>query len=124
MVGHSLGSVVAYNVCGSTGESARWKVPLLVTVGSPLAVTEIRKSLRSFAPCRCPSGVGAWFNAMDERDAVALYPLDAGNFPLDPINPAIENKRDVRNKTQNRHSISGYLDDADVAKRIHDALVA
>jgi hypothetical protein len=95
-----------------------------VTVGSPLAVTEIRKTLRALAPCRCPQRVGAWFNALDERDVVALYPLDASNFPLDPVNPAIENKRDVRNKTENRHGIAGYLDDAVVARRIHEALIA
>ena len=62
------------------------------------------------------------FNALDQRDVVALYPLDSVNFPLDPAVPAIENKRDVRNKTDNRHGITGYLDDAEVARRIHEAL--
>ena len=61
---------------------------------------------------------------MDERDVVALYSLEPAFFPLDPANPPIENKRDVRNRTRNRHGISGYLDDKEVAKRIYDALVA
>jgi hypothetical protein len=60
---------------------------------------------------------------MDERDVVALYQLNTKCFPLNPTNPAIENKTDVRNKTENRHGIAGYLDDKDVAKRIYDALV-
>jgi len=124
VVAHSLGTVVAYNLLRQQAEQRGWKVPLFVTIGSPLAVTEIRKTLRGLGPCRCPQGVGAWFNALDERDVVALYPLDAGNFPLDPLNPAIENKRDVRNKTENRHGIAGYLDDAVVARRIHEALIA
>jgi hypothetical protein len=124
VVAHSLGTVVAYNLLRQQAEQRGWKVPLFVTVGSPLAVTEIRKTLRALAPCRCPQRVGAWFNALDERDVVALYPLDASNFPLDPVNPAIENKRDVRNKTENRHGIAGYLDDAVVARRIHEALIA
>ena len=57
---------------------------------------------------------------MDERDVVALYPLDAGHFPLDP---EITNKRDVDNPTANRHGISGYLSDQEVAKALFDAVV-
>ena len=73
------------------------------------------------SPVGHPQCVVSWFNAMDERDVVSLYPLDAKHFP---IQPAIENKTDVDNHTDNRHGISGYLDDAEVARRIHDALVA
>ena len=58
---------------------------------------------------------------MDERDVVALYPLDQSGFP---IMPAIENKTDVDNDTENQHGISGYLEDKAVAKRIYDALTA
>jgi hypothetical protein len=124
VVSHSLGTVVAYNLLRQQGHLRGWKVPLFVTLGSPLAVSEIRKTLRSFAPTRCPECVTSWFNAMDERDVVALYSLDTSRFPLDPANPAIENKIDVSNKTRNRHGIAGYLDDQEVARRIYDALVA
>jgi hypothetical protein len=124
VVSHSLGTVVAYNLLRQQGHLRGWKVPLFVTLGSPLAVSEIRKTLRSFAPTRCPECVTSWFNAMDERDVVALYSLDTSRFPLDPANPAIENKVDVSNKTRNRHGIAGYLDDKEVARRIYDALVA
>ncbi|HVL51078.1 MAG TPA: hypothetical protein VM754_06230 [Actinomycetota bacterium] len=50
---------------------------------------------------------------------MALYPLDKPNFPIDPT---IENRLDIHNSTENRHGISGYLADEQVAKRIHDAL--
>ena len=106
------------------GNGSGWKVPLLITVGSPLAITEVRSTLRFLNPIRCPECVSAWFNAMDKRDVVALYPLDSTTFPLDPPMPAIENKTDVRNRTGNRHGIAGYLDDAEVARRIHQALTA
>lgn len=124
VLAHSLGTVVAYNLLRREGLQRSWKVPQFITVGSPLAITEIRKTLRGFAPTRCPECATAWFNAMDERDVVALYPLDTKNFPLDPANPAITNKKNVRNKTSNRHGIAGYLDDKEVARKIHDALVA
>jgi hypothetical protein len=123
VVSHSLGTVVAYNLLRREGHLRNWKLPLFVTLGSPLAINEIRKTLRSFAPTRCPECASAWFNAMDQRDVVALYPLDTQCFPLNPLQPAIENKTDVRNRTRNRHGIAGYLDDKDVAKRIYDALV-
>lgn len=116
VVGHSLGTVVSYNLLRREGKSNGWEVPLYITLGSPLAVTAIKKNL---APNKHPGCVGKWFNAMDERDVVALYPLDGNNFP---INPAIENKTDVRNDTENRHGISGYLSDNEIAKRIYDAL--
>lgn len=124
VVSHSLGTVIAYNLLRREGHSRGWKVPLFVTVGSPLAVAEIRATLKRFAPTRCPECVSSWFNAMDERDVVALYALDTTCFPLDPTKPAIENKLDVKNKTRNRHGIAGYLDDKEIAKRIHDALIA
>lgn len=124
VVGHSLGTVVAYNLMRQQGHLHGWKVPLYVSLGSPLAIQEIKRTLGREAAPRCPECVSAWFNAMDERDVVALYPLNAANFPLTPSNPKIENKQNVRNKTSNRHGIAGYLDDQEVAKRIYDALLA
>ena len=50
-----------------------------------------------------------------------VYPLGAPRFD---VQPAIENKSDVDNWTDNQHGIDGYLDDALVARRIHEALIA
>lgn len=117
VVGHSLGSVVSYSLLRDEGEAAGWRVPLYVTVGSPLAVTKIKKALK---PIKHPSCVARWYNAMDPDDVVALYPLDRRHFP---VNPDIENRTDVKNHTDNQHGIIGYLDDKEVARRIYDALV-
>ncbi|MDR2839216.1 MAG: hypothetical protein LBV49_11730 [Azonexus sp.] len=121
VVAHSLGSVVAYNVLRQQAAPRRWNVPLFVTLGSPLAVTVVKRKLAEIAPLDFPAPVAAWFNAMDERDVVPLYPLDRDNFPL---TPAITNKTDVHNGTPNAHGISGYLSDPDVAKTIHAAVTA
>lgn len=117
VVSHSLGTVVAYNLIRREGTILGWQIPLFITLGSPLAIKVIRTSL---APLRHPDCVGDWFNAMDERDVVALYPLTSKNFA---ITPPITNKTDVSNHTANRHGIEGYLDDAEVAKRIYDAVI-
>lgn len=117
VVGHSLGSVVGYNVLRNASPTIG--VQKYVTVGSPLGLKAIKRKLD--APLAMPKCVHSWFNAMDERDVVALHPLDSANFN---ISPAIENKTNVDNHTENRHGIAGYLDDATVAKRICDALAS
>jgi hypothetical protein len=116
VIGHSLGSVVAYNVLRTDRRAL--KVQAYITVGSPLAIKAIRDQLR---PIGFPTSVKAWYNAFDPKDVVALYPLDGRNFP---VNPAVENYGSVLNGTDNRHGIIGYLDDADVAKHVLDALGA
>jgi len=116
MVSHSLGTVIAYNVLRQAGLETN--VPLFITLGSPLAVNIVKKRI---APIAHPKCAKHWFNAMDQRDVVALFPLDTDNFDVDPI---IENKTDVDNPTANRHGISGYLGDRDVAYRIYEALTA
>lgn len=116
VVAHSLGTVVAYKLLHEKGAELGWKIPLFITVGSPLAIKTIRKRLE---PIGHPPCVGEWRNAMDERDVVALYPLDSKSFGIDP---AIRNKTDVQNHTENRHGIAGYLDDPEVARWIHDAV--
>jgi hypothetical protein len=91
VVSHSLGTVVAYTLLTTQGGARGWKVPLFVTLGSPLGIAEVRKTVRSIGgPTRCPPCAGAWFNAMDQRDVVALYPLTSSVFPLTAA-PAIEN---------------------------------
>lgn len=118
VVSHSLGTVVAYSLVRGEAKARRWQIPTFITVGSPLGVTKIRQSL---APISALSGVETWFNAYDERDVVALYPLQKPHFDLSPF--SIVNKRNVKNQTENRHGISGYLNDPEVAKRIYDAIV-
>lgn len=117
VVGHSLGSVIGYNVLHELGPGV--KVTRYITVGSPLAVEPIKRKLKS--PLHMPVVVKDWYNAMDERDVVSLYPLTDKTFP---VTPSIRNKTNVNNHTENRHGIVGYLDDQDVAREIHSALIS
>ena len=115
IVGHSLGSVVAYNVLRT--DTRKLHVPLFVTVGCPLAIRAIRDQLVPLSFPKPP--VETWNNAFDPRDIVALYPLDAANFP---VSPSVTNYNQVKNHTDNRHGIDGYLDDHTVSGWILDAL--
>lgn len=115
IVGHSLGSVVAYNVAVNRKPSV---TTLLLTVGSPLGLPAVRSNL---VPLKNPSGNKGWTNAYDPRDVVALYPLNKKHFG---VTPAITSHGKVDNWTDNRHGIVGYLDDKLVAKTIHACLTA
>lgn len=117
VVSHSLGTIVAYKFLQALSAEGGWRVPLFVTLGSPLGIRAIRKRLR---PIGHPSCVGQWFNARDPDDVVALYALNSDNFG---VTPAITDKSNVDNWTDNQHSIGGYLDDKEVARRIYDALL-
>ncbi len=115
VLAHSLGTVVAYNVL--VKRAAAPAVKRFVTVGSPLGIRGIKRFLDT--PVRCPACIGNWFNAFDDRDVVALVPLNQHNFD---VTPAIDNKNDIRNFTDNRHGIEGYLADPSVAGKIVEFL--
>ena len=116
VVGHSLGSIVSYLILK---ENPQYSVKKLITVGSPLGVKSVQKFLGR--PLLMPACIQSreWFNAYDERDFVALFPLDKEYFN---IQPPIINLREINNQTPNRHGIDGYLNDPIVAKTIYDAL--
>lgn len=91
-------------------------MPLFVTVGSPLAIRAIQKTL---APLTFPSPLAEWYNAFDRKDVVALNPLDNTNFA---VRRPVENYAAVNNFTENHHGIDGYLRDRMVAKRVLSSL--
>jgi hypothetical protein len=117
IVAHSLGTVVTYRLLKSANEvDAR----LLITLGSPLGIGPIRAAV---VPRHAPRGVANWINALDNRDTVALFPLGRGRFSLEP-QMAIEDIAGIDNQTHNHHGIVEYLNKAQIARRIGDALEA
>ena len=117
VVGHSLGTIIGYNILRKNGSA---NVKKYVTLGSPLGLKSIKNRLET--PLVMPPCIkGGWFNAYDEEDYVALNPLDKSHFN---IIPSITNKNDVKNRTDSRHGIEGYLDDKEVARVIYDSLTS
>lgn len=112
VIAHSLGTVVGYRVLLANRD--RLNAVKYVTLGSPLGIRSISSRLG------IPENTAqrGWYNAYDERDVVALNPLDDTYFPADP---EIVNNAAVKNSTKNRHGIVGYLDDANVARTIAQA---
>jgi endonuclease G len=109
VVGHSLGSVVAFDLLTRL---EGFEIPLLLTAGSPLGLPIVRRHLLS---SEYPKGVGRWMNAYDRRDVVAiagaLRPIYGGGV-LD----------EVTVNQAGPHSIQDYLSDPDVAGAVADAM--
>lgn len=82
LIGHSLGSVVAYEyLCRSAASPVR----LLVTLGSPLGIPHLVFDRLTPPPAdgagAWPGTVTSWLNVADARDIVALRKELAGLFP-------------------------------------------
>jgi hypothetical protein len=102
VVGHSLGSILAYDVLREQA-FAGLNVPLLVTVGSPLGVTEVQDLVTR--PLQVPAPVAHWRNASDFRDLVALDHTIRPEFS--PASRCTDVS--VANDSWNHHGIGEYL---------------
>ncbi|MFD6388668.1 hypothetical protein [Nocardia sp. NPDC060259] len=124
IVGHSLGSIVAYDLL--TRLPAAYKVRQLVTAGSPLGFPIVQKNLlgkvagrRPGIPAQVPTRAAAWLNAYDVLDIVALVHPLAGAFDESFAGQLADER--THNPT-GPHAIEDYLADPDVAVPIARAM--
>lgn len=120
VIGHSLGSVVAYDVLQERRDRCS-TVALLVTAGSPLGLPVVQRNLLPKGhrgPWTLPRRNGQivpWLNAFDVRDPVALI-----NPLLGLYDGEIRDERTAN--SSDPHSIEDYLSDPDVARPIASAV--
>jgi len=116
VVGHSLGSVVAYKLLRDFARRGVARdVRLFVTVGSPLAIRCVQGALGR--PWHRPSGMACWLNGFALNDFVTL-----GSGLTDrTFAPGIEN-REVTIPGQDAHAVRRYLSDPAIAGAICEAL--
>jgi subtilisin family serine protease len=110
VVAHSQGTMIVYDVLRRLSR-AQFQVPLFVTIGSPLGLTEVQDELRRwsgaagklpFPPC-----IDKWVNVADRLDPVAVENDISGDFT-----GAIENHSGLgvnRDGPFHPHSATGYL---------------
>ena len=80
VVGHSLGSIVTYLVLKN---NPNYQVKKFITLGSPLGLRAIADYLEPplvLPECIQGDAADRWYNAYDERDFIALHPLDKKHF--------------------------------------------
>ncbi|MFF7192239.1 alpha/beta fold hydrolase [Streptomyces sp. NPDC008079] len=116
VVGHSLGSVIAYDLLRreEIAPDRASGVRTLLTCGSPLAVPSVRRGLgiADGEPMGLPGGTG-WVNVFDPGDVVT------GGGGLGGLGPGIADER-VNNGIGDPHSAARYLQSGPVARVIAD----
>jgi hypothetical protein len=120
MIGHSLGSVVAYEyLCQAPGA-----VKLLVTVGSPLGIPNVVFDRLTPAPVAgtgtWPGRVAAWVNVADEDDIVALRKDLAPLFPGGA--PGVRVVDQLVDNGDEPHAIGRYLSARQTGSALGDVL--
>jgi hypothetical protein len=114
LIGHSLGSVVAYEALCRLPDHG---IITLITLGSPLGLRSIREGMSQTARGRMPNlppGVLRWVNIYDPSDAVSLAGGLAGYWPK------VEDKT-VDNENE-PHSITRYLGKKVTGQTVVEAL--
>lgn len=121
IIGHSLGSIVAYEyLCARPLET-----PVkFLTIGSPLGMRNVIFDRLTPAPRNgkgtWPSGVSSWTNVADTDDIVALEQKLSGRFPHPPGLDKIDDR--LVNNEDEPHSAERYLVKTVVGESLAKAL--
>jgi hypothetical protein len=108
VVAHSLGSVIAYDCLKRVAGTPN--IDLLVTVGTPLGVSEVRHNLRPewSRDDGFPGALPRWVNVVDRLDPVcAAVPLIANDYRRN--REEVVEDRVVDNGGVMRHPVGKYL---------------
>lgn len=112
IVGHSLGSIVAYEVLCAADPPV--SPHTLITLGSPLGIPALADRINpriTSAPATWPPGIRRWFNIADDRDIVALRKDLAPIFGSRVVDHLVHNGATM-------HSISPYLTSPDFGQAV------
>ena len=116
IVSHSLGTVVVFHLLGELAkQGVDVKVPLLITMGSPLGGDAVKKYVD--LPHRIPPNVERWENYFDPGDPVSLGEKLGREFAV-----GIVDFGQINNQTANAHGIEGYLNQAPIQEALARAL--
>lgn len=118
LIGHSLGSVVAYDIAREQANP----LPLLLTLGSPLGLKEIIYDRIDPQPPTFPAKVQRWVNVADREDFIAST-LDLRLlFSPTPTGAVFDNVESVYNG-KDAHALTRYLSKKVVGSAILQAMM-
>lgn len=134
LIGHSMGSIVAYDVMSFVAPEA--KIDTFITIGSPLGIPVVKSKIAAeqqimggkMLRLSAPESIGRnWYNFADLRDKVAFhYRLsdDFGNNRqgVKPVDIGVINDY-VTDREPNPHKSYGYLRATEVSEAIREFLV-
>ena len=125
IIGHSQGSMIAYDVlCEMSRERPAPDVALFVTVGSPLGIKEVQDQLEQLTNQKhlaVPSCVRAWLNVADPLDPVAFDKRLKSDFAAHKGVAIDDNLEWNPDSPRHPHSGSGYLRTKPVQRTVKKA---
>ena len=120
LVAHSQGTMVAFDVLHEL-DPAKYRVPLFVTIGSPLGMQEVQDRFRAWdVPLETPPCVQRWVNVADRFDPVAIDSNLANDYAGGLENHAAFGLN--RDSPRHPHSGTGYLRTDSVRKPVMEAV--
>lgn len=125
VIGHSQGSMIAYQVLRKLQKS-QCDVRLFLTLGSPLGLQEVQDMLVKLEPDRplaVPDCVDRWLNVAERLDPVALDTDLSNDYSQNPRGIRIENISRLKINPEwesNPHSGTGYLSIDEVRQAVRD----
>ncbi len=110
VIGHSQGSMIAYNVLRKLSRK-EYEVPLFITIGSPLGLSEVRDVLGKWngKKFHVPECVTRWVNVADPLDPVAADKGLANEYKAGAGQSIEDYLVDNADSPRHPHSGSGYL---------------
>lgn len=125
VIGHSQGSMIAYDVLSKL-DPEKFDVRLLVTIGSPLGITEVQDQLKTLTAQKklaVPGCVKRWVNVADGLDPVALDKRISSDYAKSARGVIVEDEAVVNpDSPRHPHSGSGYLRTEVVRTAVSDAV--
>jgi hypothetical protein len=118
VIGHSLGSILAYEVAHSLGQA----LPLLITLGSPLGLQSVVYQRLRPQPPGFPSAVQKWVNVADKNDLVAAEPDLIPLFGSAMLEGATFDGAFTVDNGSDPHNAEFYLSQKKVAEAVRSAL--
>ena len=119
IIAHSQGSMVAYDLLRRLPADA-CDVALLVTIGSPLGLTEVKDHFRQYGSLEKPACVHKWVNIADWDDPVALDHTLNGEYGLGVED---HHRRGLNaDWPSDPHSGTGYLRSEELRDVVHGLL--
>lgn len=118
LIAHSLGTLVSYNILVDPDNPAKARIPLFVTLGSPLTLASVKACIPARSEFPKPP-IERWVNGVHTEDFVTLGRL----LGVDHLGyEGIETTTEIVNDTDDKHSIEHYLSSPAIATEIAAAI--
>ena len=112
IIAHSQGSMIAYDVLCSPA-ARKLRIPLFLTIGSPLGMQEVQDQLRSLTGqaggLAVPECVDRWINVSDPIDPVSIDQMLYDDFKPRRGVKVVDFIEHNRAGARDPHSATGYL---------------